>query len=161
LEEVYLPASITKIKSNAFKSCLALKKFAAPGLQIVEKGAFDGTWIEGTTSDSTELIEAGTTYGESNLYKKQGTTGVLFDIPGTNLGGLNKKYTMCTYISPMPDNTSLILYKCNEKQIGGSGAGRYAYSLHHKTISISPYAFSGNYDFGNIGCYSDANTGIS
>jgi hypothetical protein len=96
-----------------------------------------------------------TTYGEPKLYKKSGTTGILFDIPGTSFGGLNKNYTMCTYISPTIDNTNLILYKCNDKQIGGTGDGRYQYSIHPKTISISPYAFSGNYDFGNIGCYSD------
>jgi hypothetical protein len=161
LEEVYLPASITKIKSNAFKSCLALKKFAAPGLQIVEKGAFDGTWIEGTTSDNTELVINGTTYGERDLYKKIGTTGILFDIPGINFGGLNKNYTLCTYISTSPNHTNLILYKCNKKQIGGAAGGRYLYSIKTDTISISPYAFSGNYDFGNIGCYSDYNTGVS
>jgi hypothetical protein len=95
------------------------------------------------------------------LYKKIGTTGILFDIPGSSSGGLNKNYTLCTYISPTIDNAKLILYKCNNKQTGGTGIGRYGYSLHNKTVSISPYAFSGNYDFGSIGCYSDINAEIS
>lgn len=161
LEEVYLPASITKIESKAFRNCNSLKHFASPGLQIIEQGAFEETWVEGTTSDNTELVRNGTTYGESDLYKKTGTTGILFDIPGTNFGGLNKNYTLCTYISTSPNHTNLILYKCNKKQIGGAAGGRYLYSIKTDTISISPYAFSGNYDFGNIGCYSDYNTGVS
>jgi hypothetical protein len=156
-----LPASITKIESKAFRSCNNLKHFVSPGLQIIERGAFEETWVEGTTSDNTELVEEGTTYGEPNLYKKKGTTGIFFDVPGTSLGGLNKNHTMCTYISPTIDNTKLILYKCNNKQTGGTGIGRYGYSLHHKTVSIAPYAFSGNYDFGNIGCYSDINARVS
>jgi hypothetical protein len=32
LEEVYLPASITKIESKAFRNCNNLKHFASPGL---------------------------------------------------------------------------------------------------------------------------------
>ncbi len=42
LREVYLPNSISVIKSYAFKDCTSLKKIEIPKGVIVENGAFDG-----------------------------------------------------------------------------------------------------------------------
>lgn len=153
IKEIYLPASINLIKKGAFFDCDNIKHFMSPGLEIVEEEAFGNTWIEGTESAGLQLVVDGTT--DYDLYKLPGTTGILFDTATVDLGGVNSSYTVCTYISPKEDNSRLILYKCNEKQTWPSilsDGGRYRYQIHHNTISISPYAFSGNYDFGNIGC---------
>jgi hypothetical protein len=153
IKEVYLPASINLIKKGAFFDCDNIKHFMSPGLEIVEEKAFGDTWIEGIESAGLELVVESTT--DLDLYKLPGTTGILFDTTKSDLGGANSDYTVCTYISPKEDNSRLILYKCNEKQKWANIGdwGRYTYLIHHRTISISPYAFSGHYDFGNIGCY--------
>lgn len=158
IKEVYLPASINLIKKRAFLDCDNIKHFASTGLEIVEEEAFGDTWIEGIESDKLEDT-ASIVVSHSRvpgLYKVPLTTGIYFDKTGASLGGLTPNHSVCTYISPKTDNSVLILYKCNEHQKGGIGDGRYMYSIHPNTISISPYAFSGNYDFGNIGYYADA-----
>lgn len=155
IKEIYLPASINLIKKGAFLECNNIKHFMSPGLEVVEEEAFGNTWIEGIESAGLELVVAGTT--DYDLYKLPGTTGILFDTTNADVGGANSDYTLCTYISPKEDNSRLILYKCNEKQTWpniGEG-GRYRYQIHHNTISISPYAFSGNYDIGNLGCWDE------
>jgi hypothetical protein len=156
LRHVLLPSSINTLETESFDSCDNIMYFNSPGLKVVMNDAFKNTWLEGMESKNLELVHKTTNgYYGGSLYRKPYTTGIFFDTTSANLGGLESKYTMCTYISPKTDDSVLILYKCNTAQKGGTGTGRYLYPINKDTISISPYAFSGNYDFGNIGCYSD------
>lgn len=158
IEEIHLPHSITLIDKGAFLACQNISHFTSPGLKVVHEKAFGDTWIEGIESDkleSTASIVSNHSMAHK-LYKVPSTTGIYFDKTAASLGGLTPNHTVCTYISPKTDNSVLILYKCNEHQKGGIGVGRYMHPIHPNTISISPYAFSGNYDFGNIGYYADA-----
>lgn len=130
LEEVYLPASITKIESNAFKSCINLKHFAAPGLQIVEKGAFDGTWIEEDYNyNKLHALRGGLAY-------KEGTSGIYFYFP-SELTNPNRHVTL---IKPDPGKSEYILYK---RPVTFPGVGFNCY-FNQPIVAIADYGFSAN-----------------
>jgi hypothetical protein len=114
LRHVTLPSSIHTIDTEAFDACNNISYFNSPGLKVVMNDAFKNTWLEGMKSGDLELVYETTNgyYGKS-LYRKPYTTGIFFDTTSANLGGLESKYTMCTYISPKLDNSVFILYKCN------------------------------------------------
>jgi hypothetical protein len=84
------------------------------------------------------------------LYYKPNTTGILFDYPSNSTHGLNKNYTLCTYLSPGLNHDNLILYKCNDRQTGIPGAEGWNYTIHPNTISIAESAFNGKYNTYNF-----------
>jgi hypothetical protein len=51
----------------------------------------------------------------SKLFKINNTSGILFDTAGRSVEGLNKNFSLFTYISPYETNTNLILYSCCDK----------------------------------------------
>lgn len=155
LEEVHLPVSITHIEKCAFRECDNLKHFASPGLKTIAQGAFKDTWIEGIKADGlVEIFPPGQHYG--SLYKKSNTSGILFDVCGTNLGGLKQGFTLGTYIQPNPVYEGLILYKCNSIHLGSQSDSIYC--IHPNTYHVAAESFLGTgkgYPFAQVGWYDD------
>lgn len=133
------------IQSEAFKYCTNLSHLIiqnAIGVSHIQKDAFYGTWIHGTSKDGLQLNQ------NYNLYQVPNTTGIYFDLTNHSSDGLNSNQTLCTYIDA---GGFLHLYKCNPKQTAlTGGAEGWNYTLHPYTYSISDHAFDGKYDVQNF-----------
>ena len=165
LEEVYLPASITKIESNAFKSCKNLKHFASPGLKTIQSGAFSDTWIEEIPRFADLEILPKKLPKDLDLYKLPNTNGVLFQV------GLDETYSRLTYISTnFQNNEELILYTLFEDAAYISDYDK-DWKIHSNTISITDHAgesvkklsklsFYDSNKLNNIGEFAFANSSV-